>query len=232
MNVFAFPILGFFFFFGLFIFYSGFKNWKGYLEISNLPTSKIRSLAVGIVEITGKVKPIKLLTSPTGKKNCVFYWMVETVLVKTRQEGGKINRAWVPTGVADKKFENFYIDDGTAKVEVNPNKAEILMPADYFFQGDVQNAALGTKRQIEYLIEPEQKIYLIGTAETKQNAKSAANANNLIILKGKNNPFYAISKDCEIQISKELKNQAKTGITIGIIVSAIALVFTFLSVIA
>ena len=52
------------------------KNHIVFGFVKNVATSKIRSMAVGLVELNGKVKTYSkegLLVSPVNKKKCVHY---------------------------------------------------------------------------------------------------------------------------------------------------------------
>src|SRR4030042_6307126 len=60
---------------GIYFFFRGLFWFKEKKLIENMPTSKIRSLAMGLVEIAGEVVPAKkaVLKSPFSGKNCVYY---------------------------------------------------------------------------------------------------------------------------------------------------------------
>src|SRR3989338_8561907 len=72
-KVFGYSIMGFFA--GIYLFYKGLKAVRLKHLIENMPTSKIRSVAMGLVEIYGEVIPIegKLLKSPLTNTSCVYY---------------------------------------------------------------------------------------------------------------------------------------------------------------
>ena len=92
--------------FGTILFFSGFKRYKEKKLIENTPTSKIRSIAMGRVEIAGKVLADKnhLIKSPFSNNDCVYCkWTVEEY-----KRSGK-NSSWVTvkTGVLGKYFLHF-----------------------------------------------------------------------------------------------------------------------------
>jgi hypothetical protein len=62
-------------FIGLAVFIIGFIFFRKKRLIENIPTSKIRSIAMGLVEIFGQVIPIKerIFKSPFTEKQCVYY---------------------------------------------------------------------------------------------------------------------------------------------------------------
>ena len=61
------------FFGGLALFYSGLKKLQRDRLIANMPTSKIRSMAMGIVELYGAIQTYEeTLTAPFSGKECVY----------------------------------------------------------------------------------------------------------------------------------------------------------------
>ena len=62
---------------GLVSFYNSLKNLKKKRLFENIPTSKMRSIAMGLVELKGKIKIAnETLTDPFDEKDCV-YWKVK-----------------------------------------------------------------------------------------------------------------------------------------------------------
>ena len=59
--------------FGIFSFIVGLRKIFLKRMIENIPTSKARSVAMGLVEVYGEVVPIKTLKSPFSSKDCVYY---------------------------------------------------------------------------------------------------------------------------------------------------------------
>ena len=58
---------------GLYMFYSSLKNLKLKRLIENVPTSKMRSVAMGLAELKGRIKTKdKTLDDPFDKKNVFF----------------------------------------------------------------------------------------------------------------------------------------------------------------
>ncbi|MDY6764330.1 MAG: hypothetical protein SV377_01370 [Halobacteria archaeon] len=84
----------------------------------DIPTSKVRSLAMGPVEVKGRVETYdEVLESPFSKDPCVMYTYAISRYV------GEDNRDW--KGVEyGKKAAKFYLNDGTGRVLVDPAGAE------------------------------------------------------------------------------------------------------------
>ncbi|MBW2968259.1 hypothetical protein KY362_07270, partial [Candidatus Woesearchaeota archaeon] len=72
-NLFLYLVIGFGF--GIYLFIKGFSWFRLKRMVENIPTSKIRSLAMGLVEIYGSVVLFedKVLKSPFTGKDCVYY---------------------------------------------------------------------------------------------------------------------------------------------------------------
>ena len=104
---------------GLF-YYAAFYYFRRKRLIENTPTSKVRSLAMGLVEVFGKAQMFKKLKkSPISKKDCVYYTLEVQEYVKSGKQGH-----WKTI-----KFEtsnnDFYVQDETGKVLVNPKEVII-----------------------------------------------------------------------------------------------------------
>ena len=113
------------FFFGIVLFPVGFKQLYQQKMIVNLPLSKIRSMAMGLVKLKGVVvHKGKLLISPINKQKCVYYNCVVEELVSS----GKSSR-WV-TVFRSTESAPFYIQDETGKVLVDLKGAQIDLKKD------------------------------------------------------------------------------------------------------
>lgn len=81
-------------------------------SIENTPTSKIRSLAMGMVEVKGKAIRKHALVSPMTQTPCVFYRL-------TRYRRDKNNR-WAVSSVRSSDNVPFFLEDATGRIEINP----------------------------------------------------------------------------------------------------------------
>ncbi len=176
---------------GLLSLYRGFTSWKTHRKLVDIPTSKVRSTAVGLVELNGKAKPIKLLTSPLTKKPCMYYCIEHQVYKR-----GAVMWNYETTDKVE-KYTNFYIEDDTGKIEVNPKNAGFKIAFDY-----IKSKEGSIERDVEYKIEPGENVYVLGTARIKPGAKSVKNEKSLIIAKGENDPFYYIA-DSSVKETEE-----------------------------
>lgn len=141
---------------GIYLFFRGFSTlWKKRL-IQNIPTSKVRALAMGLVELAGKAIPDVLLTAPYTKSPCVFYHIIIERLERRYSRHGSHTR-WV------KEFEMktdipFFLQDETGSVVVDPQNADTDLPLRY-------TQREGNKRYREYHIREKEEIYILGTAK-------------------------------------------------------------------
>ena len=102
---------------------SGYKQFKKSSLIKNTPTSRIRSIAMGPVEIKGTVQPFNAnLISPFTQKECI-YWKVEIYEYKKTSEDSS---DWVKIFEKENSSE-FMLQDETGKVLVDPTGAEISL---------------------------------------------------------------------------------------------------------
>lgn len=119
----------------------GLKKLFQMREIENTPTSRIRSAAVGKIELSGLAKMRSPMKSPLSHLDCCW-WICH---VQELQQKGK-SSDWVTiktTGLKDL----FYLDDPTGRVMVNPLGAEITALKSTF------NLGSATRSQFAPLLE-------------------------------------------------------------------------------
>ncbi|MCK5125983.1 MAG: hypothetical protein KAR42_06990 [candidate division Zixibacteria bacterium] len=107
---------------GIGLLYNSFVVFRKFRLIKDIPRSTIRSMAMGIVELHGKVKSKIMLTSPFAKKECVYF---KYTIEELRRSGSGKNRTtkWVPIGKGE-RHKPFYALDNTGEVLVIPNGAD------------------------------------------------------------------------------------------------------------
>jgi len=208
---------------GLGIIAIGFIFFRKKRLIENIPTSKIRSIAVGLVEIFGQVIPIKeqIFRSPFTDKECVYYQFT----IEEYRSSGK-NSNWVTIKKGEQKGL-FYLKDDTGRVMIKPTGATIEARKDFEYQSGLgkdpseqvirflsaNNLAhegfLGLNKTMRYretIISPYDTLYIMGTAgENPFNKEVTANhVDSIMIQKGKYEKQYYISDKSEKQILKNL----------------------------
>ena len=236
---------------GIFFFIWGLLSFKIKRLIENIPTSKIRSIAMGLVEIYGKVVPSKnnILKSPFSNRDCVYY----KYNIDELRSSGK-NTHWV---TIDKGEEHrlFFLKDETGSVLIDPNKAKIDIPVDNRYDSSMgkdppeaakqflarRNIAWEgflfgvnkTMRYVESFIAPDDKLYIMGTAGDNPYIKEASvekGVEDVMIQKGKFEKFYYISDRSEHAVLSKFALKSYGGVILGsffIVISLILLtIFT------
>ena len=162
---------------GVYLFYRGFRLLQRKRLILNTPASKIRSAAMGMVEINGlTVGPYTILAPITGVP-CYYF---HTMAWQWQQEGR--NSKWVK--VADESLHvPFFLDDNTGHVLVNPQGAEMDIHRDFhdefstgLFSSNFEmppniddflvRHGVSTDKKIkidEYCIKPKNSLFVLGT---------------------------------------------------------------------
>ncbi len=93
-----------------------FKMYKKARAIKDIPTSKIRSIAMGQVEVKGNVKAIgEPMIDPIDNKKCVYFSLSVEEKVLGRGSVNGSMRKW-KTIHAENKSKPFFLNDGTGSV--------------------------------------------------------------------------------------------------------------------
>jgi hypothetical protein len=115
--------------YGIWAFFKGFKELRRKRLIENIPTSTVRGLAMGLVELEGKASPTTLLRSPLSNTECAAY----KYEVEEYRSSGKSGH-WVTIVSGDSFHCPFWLQDTTGKVMVYPMGAEMFWKPSYSFQ--------------------------------------------------------------------------------------------------
>jgi hypothetical protein len=215
-----------FFFFGLVIFLAGYNNLRKKRLVEDTPTSRIRSIAMGFVELSGKAMPWKkLITSPLKEERgvCCFY------AVGHYQKG---NWRQVNSGVVGGQF---HIQDSTGKVLVGAKDIQIDIPYEHEISLRSEKIPLRLKKLIdsnkfaksvkkhafkpfykEVTLKKGDKIFIIGNAVDnpyKKEATAIKGVEDIMIQKG-SDPFF-ISNKKEFDITKEFGAKARSLMITG-----------------
>jgi hypothetical protein len=223
---------------GLFLMWRGFHWFKRKRLIEDIPTSKIRGIAMGLVEVKGKALPAakEIRKSPLSGKKCVYYRYLVEKLVST----GKSSH-WV-TVRKGRSPEPFYLKDSTGEVMVDPKYAELNIPKSYTSRSKwgkdpssvVKNflkaekikfeGFLGmnyTMRYTEWIITPNMELYVMGAASKNphlEGGTSARGVENIIIKKGADK-ILMISNKKEKQVLNTLKLKSIGYMSGGFLIS-------------
>lgn len=124
----------------------------------SLPTSKIRSVAMGLAEIQGKIVIDEPLISRIKSKRCAgYYYLIQEI---SHDDDGKEQLRTIHT---DFTYNPFFLEDETGKIKVNPTKMQLLHFKEYSYRSN-------GKKYTEYILEEDDKQYLmIGKASVENN---------------------------------------------------------------
>jgi hypothetical protein len=161
------------------LFLAGFRALRIRRLIENTPTSRIRSLAMGLVELNGKVATRSRVTAPFSGRACA-YWEIEIATRTSSSRNG--TRHW-STVHRNRSGHPFYLVDDTGTAMVYPQGAECRLnfgvseethgfgvPDPYRGYMDQQGLALrgvwslGPMRFRERILEDGAMVYVLGRA--------------------------------------------------------------------
>ena len=150
----------------------GFRAWRRRRLMQDTPTARIRSMAMGLVEVNGRVLCRSAVTAPFSGHDCV-YWQVDISVPSQR------NSSWTVVH-RNASGQPFYLEDDTGTALVYPAGGECTLP--YGVEEIVQpyNALpdcyatymkehkpmlrMGTLRFRERVLEEGRSLYVLGTA--------------------------------------------------------------------
>ncbi len=215
--------------------------------IRDTPTARIRSMPMGLVELSGQAIPRSELAAPFSGRPCA-YWEVD---VATRQKN-----SWRVVH-REASGHPFYLRDETGLALVYPVGAAVRLThqveeecagvslpdvyADYLRQQHPVAGALwrmGSLRFRERLLEPEQRVYVLGTATPRaQSVAVSADEEEMamtgtdgwrtrrlqsldhdvqaVVRRGENERTYVISQTSERDLTLQLGFRAAGGLVGG-----------------
>jgi Zn-finger nucleic acid-binding protein len=210
--------------------------------IEGIPTSTVRSLAVGLVEVNGRAQPERApLRGPFSGLPCVLYsYTVE----ERRQSGNKTRWETIAKGASE---EPFYVQDDTGKVLVVPFGARLIVQDKTTTRSNLMGGLpeatilgllklgiavdgwLGAKTICcsETLILPDEPVYVMGTAQEHRSvADSTDNSAQLYIGSSRDNEFM-ISDRSEKELLAGLQWQVWASIGGGPALALLCLLLMF-----
>jgi len=152
--------------FAIIAFWYAFHFLRMKRQIENTPTSKIRSVAMGMVEVKGEAVRKYALVSPMSHTPCVFYRL-------TRYQRRGRDHQWRVTSVSSSNNVPFYVEDETGRVEVNPAGCRVSA-------GSKQEGTSGQVGLMKVVNETDEKwveevivdgtlLYVLGFAAVKRH---------------------------------------------------------------
>jgi Zn-finger nucleic acid-binding protein len=205
--------------------------------IESIPTSTIRSLALGLVEIEGLAQSEdRLLSSPFSETPCVFY----SYAVDEHVGSGK-NARW------ESIAKGFFVRDTTGRVLIVPLGAELILPDERTYRnnwlGTLPPPAIDGLNQLgvsperwigsktlrcrEAFIQPEEQVYVLGTALEQSGAKELVENSARLYIGSSQDHEFIISDRSEKDLLSRLRWQVLAYGAGGLALAATCLIVIF-----
>ncbi|MEM2878283.1 MAG: GIDE domain-containing protein [Candidatus Hadarchaeales archaeon] len=236
--------------FGISFYLAGLDSIRLKRKIENTPTSKARSVAMGLVEIYGEVVPWKeTFTYPLSDEKCVLYYFSVT---------RRLGRGRTVDLCVEKKESPFFVKDETGMVLVDPAGAKFDLDATRSFYkriSKLKDLPDDIKRALElrgvdhgltdsifssypldiysvYLC-PGDRVYVMGTATDNPfvaETRALKGVEDVIIKKGEHDKNFFISQKSERELLAEHLSLATRYTFGGAILVAIGLLLIILAI--
>lgn len=139
-----------------------------------LPTSKIRSLAMGLVELQGKIIARERVEAPLSRRQCIGYYYC--VHRESRDKDGKISWRLVSD---ERRCNDFTFEDETGEVQVSGESLDL-----HLLEKSKETFS-GWERYQEYRLDAGGKYLLIGQATRR--------GRNVVIVRDKLRRVFGIA---------------------------------------
>jgi hypothetical protein len=143
--------------------WGGFHFLRLKRRVENTPTSKTRSVAMGLAEVQGRARRKYALVSPMGQTPCVYY--------RLRRYRRDRNNKWRLSGSDDSGHVPFYLEDDTGRLIVAPDGARVRTRSRHEgFGGQANFLFEGTghidrdEKWVEETIPEGNLLYVLGQA--------------------------------------------------------------------
>jgi hypothetical protein len=196
----------------LFLFWSGLHFVRLKRKIENTPTSKVRSLAMGMVEVHGRARRQYALVAPMTQAACVYY--------RLRKYRRDRNNKWKLVKDVDSSHVAFQIDDGTGCVIVAPQGASVKAktrqsgsPGQTPLTFTTVNNTDEDEKWVEDIIYEGTTLYILGFAQplrTERRSLRDRTVEKLRELKLDRKALHRYDADGDGQISEDEWQQARS----------------------
>jgi hypothetical protein len=235
---------------GLAIMFNGIQMYLTMRKVQNTPTSKIRSVAMGLAEVYGKANSYVEKISPFSNEKCSYYKIQVQAYIEARNEDE--SSSW-KTIFTKELNDIFKLQDDTGTINVNPKGAETLFDLAKSSEGNITNKLLslsGVNQEIvgfinkltpeeqkiinrykrhrikvnEWRILENEKVYVLGSVEP-----SMENTDIKTIKKGGEKIMFISNKE-EMKVVSKLKMGVIFRLIGGLAVSTIVMIFMFMKI--
>ena len=177
--------------FGLVLIVRGFANLKTRRYVKSLPPSRIRSMALGPVELTGVVGPGLEVPDPVYRRPCVYYAVTVEHRVLTIEDSA-LTRKWITLFEDGSGLRPFWLADPTAQTLVWTPDAELQYAEYHEYSCGFFGSLFGKSVELEFLrhvkkqrvfmrrvrlslqvLRPGTKMFVVGNAVMPHSFKPA-----------------------------------------------------------
>jgi hypothetical protein len=150
--------------------WGGFHFLRLKRRVENTPTSRIRSVAMGLVEVQGRTLRKFSLVSPMTLLPCVYY--------RLRRFRRNNENEWRLTSTSDSGHVPFYLEDDSGVLTVNPAGAKISAghkqtgydnPSNLLFASS--SGFDGDEKWVEEVIAEGTRLYVLGEATENRRTR-------------------------------------------------------------
>ncbi|MEF8779960.1 MAG: GIDE domain-containing protein [Haloferacaceae archaeon] len=224
---------------GLLLIYRGFNEYRVGRLIRDTATETVQAAAVGRTELEGVAEPAGgVLARPFTDGGCLY----AHYRIDEEHEDSDGDKSW-RTLDHDTWATDFYLDDGTGEVLVEPevsakfeisdeHTTRIVVPegrsapdevAEFLEQGtDVDRTSGHKRRYVEEVIPPEETVYVLGGAEIRTDAEGRDHE-SLVIRRDDGSDRFVVSDMTEETLTTVLSRRAPMMIVFGLALSAFSL---------
>jgi hypothetical protein len=179
--------------FGIVLIRRGFANLKTRRFVESLPASRIRSMALGPVELNGVIGPGLEMPDPVYQRPCVYYGLTVEHRVLTIEDGS-VTHQWITLLDEGSGLRPFWLVDPTAQTLVWAPDAELRYAANHNFTCGFFGSLFGSSAELEFLrrvkkqrvfmrrvrlslqvLRPGTPLFVVGCAATPDSFKPANN---------------------------------------------------------
>ncbi len=191
---------------------SGGALWGGFhylrlkRQVENLPTSKARSVAMGLVEVQGMTRRKYALVSPMTHQPCVYYRV-------NKYRRSDESRQWELSGSMHSGPVPFDLEDDTGRLTINPRGATIKarhkqegVPGQMTLLMAASNVSDSSEKWVEEIIPEGVFLYVLGFARAPRIERASLRERTVAALrelKQNRHKLQRYDTDGDGQISEE-----------------------------
>ena len=147
-------------FFGIVLIRRGFANLKTRRYVESLPASRIRSMALGPVEVNGVIGPGLEVPDPVYRRPCVYYGVTVEHRVLTIEDGSFTHK-WITLLDENSGLRPFWLLDPTAQTLVWAPGAELRYATNHHFTWGFFGSLFGSSAELEFVRQAKkQRVFI------------------------------------------------------------------------